>query len=62
MLLPMGWLVVVVVVVVRLCNYYHYFLSGGELVAGELVEDGVATEELISGSRCYCGCFCRSCC
>ena len=52
-------MVVMVVVVLRLRNCYHYFLSGGELVAGELVEDGVATGELISGCRCYCAYFCR---
>ena len=35
---------------------------GGELVAGELVEDGVAAGGLVSSCCCYCGCFWRCFC
>ena len=54
--------VVVVVVVVPLLQLFPLLLVGGELVAGELVKDGVAAGEPVSGLCCYCGCFCRGCC
>ena len=55
-------LVVVVVVVVPLLQLLPPHLVGGELVAGELMEDSVGAGEHIAGWCCYCGCFCRGCC
>ena len=51
LLLP-GRLPLVVVVVVRLLQLLPLLLVGGELIAGELVEDGVAAGEFVSS--CYC--------
>ena len=57
---------VVVVVVVPLLQLELRLLLldvvGGKITAGELVEDGVAVGELVSGCCCYYGCFCRGCC
>ena len=58
LLLPRGRLVVLAVPLLQLLAL---LLVGGEFVAGELVEDGVAAGELISGSRCNCGCVWCSC-
>ena len=61
-LLPRGRLLVVVVVLLQLLLRLLLLLSvGGELVAGELVEDGHAAGGLVAGWCCYCGCFSRGC-
>ena len=56
----------VVVVVVPLLQLVLQLLLlhvvGCKLLAGELFEDGVVAEELVSGCCCYDGCFCRGCC
>ena len=44
--------VVVVVVLVALLQLLSLLLEGGELVAGELVEDGLATGGLVAGFCC----------
>ena len=54
-------LLLVVVVVIPLLQLLPLLLEGGEFVAGELVEDGLAAGVLVAGCCCYCGCFCRGC-
>ena len=49
LLLPRGRLVVVAVPLLQLLPL---LLVGGEFVAGELVEDGVATGEIVVGWFC----------
>ena len=51
----------VVVVVLPLLQLLPLLLDGGELVAGKLVEDGLAVGGFVSGCCRYCGCFCRGC-
>ena len=62
LLLPRGRLVVVVMVEVPLLQLLPLLLSGEELVAGELVEHGLAAGGIIAGCCCYCGYFCHLCC
>ena len=49
------------VVVVPLLQLLPLLLVKGELVAGDLFEDGAAVGLLLSGCY-YCGCFCRESC
>ena len=64
LILPRRRLVVRVVVLLQLLLRLLLLILvvGGELVAGELVEDGIAARGLISAYCGYCGCFCRRCC
>ena len=57
LLLMSGWQLKVVVVVVPLLQLILRLLLldvvGGKITAGELVEDGVAVGELVSGCCCH---------
>ena len=55
-------MVVVVMLLQSLLRLLLLIVVGGELVAGELVEDGVDAGGLVSGCCCYCSYFCRGCC
>ena len=50
-----------VFVVVPLLQLLPLLFVGGELIAGELVKDGVVSGRLVAVC-CFCGCFCSGCC
>ena len=63
LLLPPRRLVVLVVLLLQLLlPLLLLHVMGGELVAGELVEDRAAAGVLVSGCCRYCYCFCSGCC